>query len=185
MTKDKQMCRCMWGTKRMKKLQIPQTLQCICGFSQERFGRLELKMTIIDNYFSLHPFRRCSDTVEQRTWIHSVSLSILVPFTFCLFCLWSADLRLFYNCLIFFPAWGKHFKCTNNAWNPFETLTFFSYLELFMHPKKKYQYVVRVAFLLVHWSLQLWNPLQDNNLKFLWQRFGFLMPKHFLDLVFT
>lgn len=34
----------------------------------------------------------CSDTVEQRTWIHSICLNILVPFTFCfLYGRWTWD----------------------------------------------------------------------------------------------
>lgn len=135
------------------------------------------------NYVSLHPFRRCWDIVEQRTQIHSICLNILVPFTFCfLYGQWTWYCSL--TAWSFFLPEANILNVLTVHETLFETHIFFSFRTTHT-PKKPYQYVVREAFLLVHWSLQLWNPLQDNNLKFLWQRFGFLMPKHFLDLFFA
>lgn len=155
-------------------------------FPRKDSRETKVKMTDV-SYVSLRPFGRYSDAAKQRTWINSICLNILVPFTFCVLYRWWTWDCLFYNCVIFFPAWGKQFKYTNNSHNPFwDSHIFFDVgTHTFLQKKKRHQNVVREAFLLVCWSPQLWNSLQNNHLKFLWQRFDFLMPKYFLNLVVT
>lgn len=57
----------------------------------------ETKLNVADvSYVSLCPFGRCSDTTEQRTWINSVCLNILIPFVFCFpYCWWTWDFFLY------------------------------------------------------------------------------------------
>jgi len=75
-----------------KKNRITPNPSKHCGahvvFPRKDLREAELKMADV-GCVSLHPFGRCWDTVEQRTWINSICLYILVRFTFCLLYGWQ------------------------------------------------------------------------------------------------
>lgn len=124
----------------------------------------ETKLNVADvSYVSLCPFGRCSDTTEQRTWINSVCLNILIPFVFCFpYCWWTWD-------FFFIPAWcsslpgANEFKYSNNSCNSLWGSLVFSLPS--NTDTQKGTRVLGEVFLLVHWSLQLWNSLQNNHLQ--------------------